>query len=47
MTVSKCIRSLLLGHIFKHDEDVHAYQYNVIIAWPKSKQIGSLIQVYK
>ena len=40
-----CIISLVLGHIFKANEGIYAYQYNIAIMWPKYKYIGGVIQV--
>ena len=37
--------SLVLGHIFKDNEAIYAYQYNIAITWPKYKYIGGVIQV--
>ena len=36
---------LVLGRIFKDNEGIHAYQYNIAIMWHKYKYIGGVIQV--
>ena len=35
----------LLGHIFKDNEGIYAYQYNIAITWPIYKYIGGDILV--
>ena len=35
--------SLVLGHIFKDNEGMYAYQYNIAITWPKYQYIGGVI----
>ena len=35
----------MLGHIFKDNEGIYAYEYNIAIMWPKFKYIGGFIQV--
>ena len=37
--------SLVLVHISKDNEGIHAYQYNIAITWPNYKYIGGIIQV--
>ena len=37
--------SPVLGHIFKDNEGIYAYQYNIAITWPTYKYIGGVIQV--
>ena len=44
MNIIKSV-SLVLGHIFKDNERMYAYQYNIAITWPKYKYIGAVIQV--
>ena len=36
---------IVLSHIFKDNEGICAYQYNIAIMWPKYKYIGGVIQV--
>ena len=31
--------------MFKDNEGIYAYQYNIAITWPKYKYIGGVIQV--
>ena len=45
MTDSKFMRSLLLGHIFKNNEEL-VYQYNITVTRPKRKHIGTVETQY-
>ena len=46
VNISKPI-SLVLDHIFKDNEGIYAYRYNIAIMWPKYKYmyIGGIFQV--
>ena len=47
MNITKCLSisiHLVLGHIFKVNEVIYAYQYTAI-TWPKYKYTGGVIQV--
>ena len=44
MNITKSNPSLVLGHIFKDNEGIYAYQYNIAIT-SKCKYIGGVIQV--
>ena len=35
----------MLDHIFKDNEGIYAYQYNIPITWPKYKYIAGIILV--
>ena len=45
MNITKPISRDFLGRIFKDNEGIYAYQYNIAIRWPKYKYIGGVIQV--
>ena len=46
MNIIKSIHvSLVLGNIFKDNEGIRAYQYNIAIMWFKYLYIGGIIQV--
>ena len=38
-------RRVVLGHTFKDNEGIYAYQFNIAITWPNYKYIGGVIQV--
>ena len=44
MNITKSI-PLAFGHIFKDNEGIYAYLYNIAITWIKYKYIGGVIQV--
>ena len=41
MNITKSIKKVL-GHIFKDNEGIYAYHYNIAIMWPKYKYTGGV-----
>ena len=45
MNITKSIYISSVGSQFQDNEGIYAYQYNIVITWPKYKYIGGVIQV--
>ena len=45
MNITTSLYISSVGHIFKDNEGMYAYQYNIAIMWPKYKYFGGVIQV--